>query len=210
MNPVILSMVSIDFFVNSALGTISPFFAIFITGQIAGGSATVAGFASATYWVVKSLFQLPIARWLDKTDGERDEFWAFFGGYLTTALVPIVYFFSREPWHIYFAQGLFGFAMAWAVPAWYSIFTRHIDKFRIGLEWSLYSVISIGISASLASALGGLIIDRFGFRSIFLMASVLIFTSTFFIFGIKKYIYRKRRPLLKLIPEHKTSSGKMH
>ena len=46
--------------------------------RIEGGSATVAGFAAAIYWIVKSIFQLPISRWLDKTDGENDEFWALF------------------------------------------------------------------------------------------------------------------------------------
>jgi len=202
-NRVILTMVIIEFFMNGAFGTISPFFAIFIVEGIEGGSASVAGFAAAIYWLVKSIFQLPIARWLDKTDGEVDDLWALFWGYLGTALTPLVYFFSTQPLHIYFAQALLGFSMAWAVPAWYSIFTRHLDKFRISFEWSLYSVFSVGVSASLAAAIGGLLIEQFGFKVIFLIAFVIILISAFSLLTMKRWVFKKPESLKKVVPEKK-------
>jgi len=202
-NRVILTMVFVEFFMNGAFGTISPFFAIFIVEGIKGGSASVAGFAAAIYWIVKSIFQLPIARWLDKTDGEMDDFWALFWGYLLSAMTPVVYFFSTQPSHIYLAQALLGFSMAWAMPAWYSIFTRHLDKFRISFEWSLYSVFSVGIAAALAAAGGGVLIDQFGFRIIFLIASIIIIFSAFSLLTMKKYISKKPESLEKVVPEKK-------
>ena len=199
-NRVILTMVVVDFFVNGAFGIITPFFAIFITGQIKNGSASVAGFAAALYWITKSIFQLPISRFLDKTDGERDEFWTFFIGYMSAALIPIIYFFSYLPWHIYLAQIIYGFVMAWVVPAWYSIFTRHIDKFRIGFEWSLQSVFSVGIATSFAAAIGGILIDRFGFRPLFLVAASIALISSLGILTIRKRIFPGDH-LLKVWPE---------
>ncbi len=80
INPVVRLIVIVDFFINSAFGSFGPIFAIFITNQVAGGSIRVAGFAAAVYWITKSILQLPIARFLDKTDGERDDFWALFLG----------------------------------------------------------------------------------------------------------------------------------
>jgi MFS family permease len=201
-NRVILTMVTIDFFINGAFGIISPFFAIFITRQIEGGTATVAGFAASLYWITKSIIQLPVSRFLDKTTGERDEFKAFFFGYLFMAFIPIIYFFARLPWHIYLAQILFGIIMAWVVPAWYSIFTRHIDKFRISFEWSLYSVFSVGLATSAAAAIGGVLIDQFGFRPLFLAASFITFFSALGILSIKKYISPKDH-LIKILPERK-------
>lgn len=196
-------MVVADFFLNGGFATISPFFAIFIIQNIAGGSAAVAGFAAAIYWTVKSLAQLPISRWLDRTDGETDEFWALFTGYVLAAGVPIIYFFSSQPWHIYLAQGILGFLFAWAVPAWYSIFTRHLDKFRIGFEWSLQSVIAVGASTALASAGAGLLVDKFGFRIVFLIASIMIVISALLLLSIRKNIFPKREGLEKIIPERR-------
>lgn len=201
-NRVILTMVVVDFFVNSAFGIITPFFAIFISQQIIGGGAAVAGFAASLYWLTKSVIQLPVSRFLDKTTGEKDEFSAFFYGYLAMAFIPVIYFFAYLPWHIYFAQILFGIIMAWVVPAWYSLFTRHIDQFRISFEWSLYSVFSVGVATSLAAAVGGVLIEQYGFRPLFLVAAFIIFLSALNILSIKKYIYPKDH-LEKIMPEQK-------
>ncbi|KKU93780.1 MAG: hypothetical protein UY24_C0018G0006 [Parcubacteria group bacterium GW2011_GWA1_48_11b] len=182
INKVVKVFVIADFFYNSAFSSFAPIFAIFITGQIAGGSASVAGFATAIYWAVKSICQLPIARFLDRTDGEHDDFWAMFVGYFLSGLVPIAYIFVREPWHLYAIQGVYGFIMAWVVPAWYSIFTRHVDKWRISFEWSLESVFSVGLATAGAAALGGFMVDRLGFQTLFLAAGVLaMLTSLLFL-----------------------------
>ncbi|MEK9194355.1 MAG: MFS transporter [Patescibacteria group bacterium] len=200
VNKVIYILVGTDFFYNSAFGAFAPIFAIFITGQIAGGSAKVAGFATASYWVVKSVFQLFIARFLDRTDGEWDEFWAVFLGYFFSGFVPLGYLFATEPWHLYALQGFLGFTMAWAIPAWYSIFTRHVDRWRIGFEWSLQSVFAVGISAAGSAALGGFLADRFGFRILFLASGILAIASSFLILTLRKHLLpRDNRE--KVLPE---------
>ncbi|MDP3901477.1 MAG: MFS transporter [bacterium] len=187
-NRIVRVFVMVDFFFNSALGLFAPVFAIFILENIQGGSARVVGFAAAIYWIVKSIFQLPIARFLDKTDGESDDFWVLSIGYFLTSFVPLLYILVKEPWHLYVIQGFFGFCMAWAVPAWYGIFTRHLDNGRISFEWSLESVISVGLATSIATATGGYIADVFGFTTLFTIASALSFVATFSLLLIRKDI----------------------
>lgn len=191
INPVVKTLVIVDFFYNSAFSSFAPVFAIFITSQIAGGSASVAGFATAAYWIVKSIFQLPVARFLDKTDGEKDDFWAMFFGYFLSSFMPIAYIFAHEPWHLYLIQGVYGFIMAWTVPAWYSIFTRHVDKWRISFEWSLESVFSVGLATAAAAALGGYLVDKFGFNVVFLFAGLISLTISLFLLNIKKHLSPK-------------------
>lgn len=193
VNRVVKVIVVADFFYNSAFASFGPVFAIFITSQIAGGSAKVAGFATAIYWIVKSICQLPIARFLDKTDGERDDFLALFLGYFLSSLVPLAYIFATEPKHLYIIQGFYGFIMAWTVPAWYSIFTRHVDKWRISFEWSLDSVFSVGIAASISAALGGYIADRFGFAILMVLASTLSVFSSFLLLGLVNHLSPRRK-----------------
>lgn len=192
INKVVRIFVVTDFFYNAAFASFAPVFAIFITGQIAGGSARVAGFSASIYWIVKSIFQLPIARFLDKTDGEKDDFWAMFLGYFFSGLVPIGYAFAKEPWHLYALQAFLGLTMAWAVPAWYSIFTRHVDKWRISFEWSLESVLAVGLATSGATALGGYLVERIGFQTLFLSAGVLVMLASLLLLGLRKNLLPKR------------------
>ena len=180
INKVVRLLVIADFFFNFAFASFSPVLAIFITNQIAGGSAKVVGFATAFYWLTKSLIQLPIAKFLDKTDGERDDFWAMVFGYFLSGFAPLGYLFATQPWHLYAINAFFGFCMAWAVPAWYGIFTRHVDKWRVSYEWSLDSVFAVGLSAAAATALGGYIADRFGFNILFMGAAGFAFDTTAF------------------------------
>lgn len=201
INRTVKTIVIADFFYNSAFASFAPVFAIFLTHQIVGGSAKVAGFAASIYWVVKSVFQLPIARFLDKTDGERDDFWALFLGYFLSSLVPLAYIFVTKPSHLYIVQGFYGFIMAWAVPAWYSIFTRHVDKWRISFEWSLDSVFSVGLAASVATALGGYIADRYGFTVLFMASSMISIFSSLLLLGLINHLAPKKHVQNKILPE---------
>ena len=200
INKVIRTLVVADFFYNSAFASFGPVFAIFITQQIAGGSAKVAGFSTAVYWIVKSICQLPIARFLDKTDGERDDFWAMFLGYFLSGLVPISYIYVSEPRQLYLVQAFYGLVMAWAVPAWYSIFTRHVDKWRISFEWSLESVFSVGVAAAGAAALGGYIADTFGFKVLFAVSGALSIFASLMLLTLKGQL-RIKKPEEKVLPE---------
>lgn len=200
INKVIKLIVVVDFFYNAAFSSFAPVFAIFITGQIAGGSASVAGFAASVYWIVKSIVQLPIARFLDKTDGERDDFWAMFIGYFLSGLVPIGYIFATEPWHVYLLQAFLGLVMAFVVPAWYAIFTRHVDKWRISFEWSLESVFAVGLATAGATALGGYIVDHYGFKLLFLAAGLLAMSVSFLLLGVRQHLFPKNHQE-KIMPE---------
>jgi MFS family permease len=203
INRVVKYMVITDFFVNSAFGSFAPVFAIFITSQIAGGSAKVAGFAASIYWIVKSVIQLPLAQFFDRTDGDTDEFWAVFISYLAASLVPFSYLFITKPWQLYVAQAFLGVCMAFAAPAWYGLFTRHVDRWRISFEWSLESVFAIGLATALATAVGGYIADRFGFSFLFAGAGIIAFFSAFLLFPIRRELFKhpKRTPLERVMPE---------
>lgn len=200
INKVIKIIVIADFFYNSAFASFAPIFAIFVTNHIKGGTAGVAGLAVSAFWVTKSIFQLPIARLLDRTDGERDEYWSVVLGYFFTGLIPIAYLYVTEPWHLYVVNAVYGFIMAWTVPAWYSIFTRHVDKWRISFEWSLESVFAVGLATAGASALGGYVVDHYGFNTLFIAAGAISIMSSFIMMGMKNHLLQ-REEVPRVFPE---------
>ncbi len=137
INKVVRALIKTDLIFLSAFGLIAPIFAVFIIEQINGGNVRVVGFAAAIYWILKSILQVPIGKFLDKRRGEKDDFYCLVVGYLLAALVPFGYIFSYSPWHIYGLQAVYAIGMAMGIPAWAAIFTRHIDKGKEAFEWSL-------------------------------------------------------------------------
>lgn len=164
-------LITSDFLINAGMSVFAPVFAVFVTKQIVDGSVEVVGFAAATAQLVKATLQIPVARWLDRNHGEYDDFYSMVAGSSIIALTPFMYLFASQAWHLYVIQAWFGIGAALAVPPWYAIFTRHIDRMRENVEWSLESV-AIGISGAGAAALSGIIVSHFGFRWAFFLGGI--------------------------------------
>lgn len=172
INHVIRTLVLSDFFINSGFSVFGPVFAIFITKQIAGGSLEVIGFATAIFQIFKSALQIPIARYLDKNHGEYDDFYSMIFGTMLIVLVPFAYLFATTANHIYLIQAVYGIGAAFTIPPWYAIFSRHLDKMRENVEWSMDSI-AIGIGAATSAAIGGILAQKFGFQFVFIIGGVL-------------------------------------
>mgnify|MGYP001587283234 CR=1 FL=1 len=75
INRVIKRLVISDFVFNFAFGLLGPIFAIFILDNVPGSSLKVIGLATSFYWISRSLSTVPLSRFMDKTDAERDEYY---------------------------------------------------------------------------------------------------------------------------------------
>ena len=187
LNKVVKVMVFSDFFLNAGWGLISPILAIFIIQSINGGNAMVAGIAVGIYWIAKSILQIPIANYLDKHSGEKDDYLALIIGTVISALSPIIFIFASEPWHMYVGQLVHAVGMAMAIPSWSGIFTRHIVKHREALSWSLDSS-SIGIGAGLAGIAGGILVNYVGFTPLFIVLIIFNLIAAFLLLLMMKDI----------------------
>lgn len=172
INKVVKIMIYSDLFMNSGWGLIGPILAVFIVENVPGGNLRVAGIAVGIYLVLKSVLQIPIANFLDKNHGEKDDYLALFLGTFLTAISPIIFLFSTEAWHIYAGQIIHALGMAMAIPSWYAIFGRHIPKNREAICWGLDSS-AMGLGAGLAGIIGGIIASKFGFFPLFVSVAVL-------------------------------------
>ncbi|MBI2637423.1 MAG: hypothetical protein HYW88_00850, partial [Candidatus Sungbacteria bacterium] len=79
LNQVILIIIFTDFMITTAAGLVIPVMALFVVG-IPGATISTVGFAISLYWIVKSILQIPIARWLDRNYGEIDDYYAMLIG----------------------------------------------------------------------------------------------------------------------------------
>ncbi len=177
VNRVIRHLVVSDFVLNFAFGLLSPIFAVFVLKNIQGGELRVIGLATAFYWIARTATTVPLSRFMDRTNGERDEFYFIIGGTFIMSSVPLFYLFASLPWHIYLIQFVLGLANSMAIPAWRILFTDHIDRGRTGFEWSLEDI-AIGVSVAISAYLGSLLADKFGFRVVFILLAILGYFAT--------------------------------
>lgn len=194
INKVIKTLVASDLFLNLGWGLLSPIFAIFILEKISNNgaiqAAEIAGLAALFYWIPKSFFEIPVALFLDKTHGEKDDFWFMFVGMLIISAVPIGYIFASMPWHIYICQAVYAAGMSMVLPSWLAIFTRHIDKGKEAFEWSLETT-AIGTGAGIAGGLSGVVMGAFGFETLFMLVSGFTFFSTIMLLLIRTNIFSR-------------------
>ncbi len=192
VNRVIKVLVYSDFILNYGWGFLSPIFSLFIAQEITNGNLEkaleVAGLSAFFYWIPKSILQIPIARYLDKNHGEKDDFTLMLIGTFMTGIVPIMYLLSTAPWHIYLAQIVHSIAMALVIPAWTAIFTRHIDKGKEALEWSLWSTF-VGVGAGIAAAMGGVATAFLGFKLILAFVGLFTFLAAILLIFIRKQLF---------------------
>jgi len=186
-NKVIKFLILSDLAFWSGWGLLTPVFAIFIVNRIRGGSALVVGLASAVFWIVRSLFRIPIGVFLDTCPTEKDDYFSLVAGLFITSLVPFGYLFARIPLHIYSLQALQGMGLAMSMSGWVAIFTRHVDEGKESTEWGLHAT-SFGIGTAIAGAVGGWAVDAFGFEPVFIAVGALSLLGTFLLLGLRHEI----------------------
>ena len=185
-------MIMADLIMYSGWGLINPILAVFIVNSIKGGDLRVAGTAIGIYWLVKSIVQIPLAHYLDKNHGEKDDYYALLIGTFVISVVPLGFIFASLPSHMYFLQIINALGMAMVVPSWAGIFTRHIEIKREAFCWGTESS-AVSLGSGIGGIIGGIVASVLGFIPLFIMVSVIGLISTSLLLTIKKSILPKER-----------------
>lgn len=202
VNRVIKYFVISDLFFWGGWGLINPIFALFIVGRISGGSAMTVGIATALYWIVKALAQIPIALYLDRRD--RDHFdlhfliiGLMFAGFVAM-LFPLIYSANM----LYALMVLQGLAYGIYTPSWSAVFSRHLDKSHYAFDWSLDST-TVGLSSGIAALIGGVIAGIFGFDAVFVLTGFFSFASGLLLLAVPDLVMpRDTVQLPPILPDH--------
>ena len=186
INPIIRFLIISDVVLAGAAGLLGPIFALFIEDFIQGGNAAVAGVAAGVYLFTKSILQIPIANFIDKIRGEKDDFWLMFIFTILIAFIPLFYLVISTPFQLYIVQFALGFFTAFTFPSYMAIFTRHIDKKKEGTEWGIYFTFTDLIGAALA-IVGGYVATTQGFPTLIVAVVVVSFVGAMLLWPIKPY-----------------------
>lgn len=189
INWVVKMLILADFVIWSSGQLFAPIFAIFIEDNLADNAIQIAGTSVAIYFIVRSIFEIPVGIFVDRTNSEKDDLITAVIGTIVIAAVYFFYTMISQVWHLYILQVGLGIGAAVAFPGWYSIFTRHIDKTKEAFEWSLYDV-TVGVGMAAAAAVGSIIANQFGFEILFYIASVMTLLGAITLLTLKGKIFR--------------------
>ena len=179
------------FTISTAEGLYGPLLGLFVKDAIPGATFKTLGFAVAYYAVTKSIIQIPLAHYLDKTIGERRGFFVMMLGAAIGATQTFGFLFIKTPLHFYLLSVLSGVGAACLMASYYGIFSRHVDKHSQGLEWSLFSVGGLTVSAALGAAVGGVLTDTFGFYKTFLTAGICELSALIILLAVYPFLNTK-------------------
>jgi len=190
VNRVVRYFIFSDLFFVGGWGLINPIFAIFIVDEVSGATVATVGFAAAVYWILKAAFQIPIGFFLDKNEGEKDDFYTLVTGLVVASVTAFLFITIDKVWELLVLQAFHALGFALYTPAWNAIFTRHLDKNHYALDWSLDSTIA-AFAAGFSGAIGGWIAATYGFHYIFIGASALTMIAAIIIFVLPDIVLPK-------------------
>src|SRR3989344_2462041 len=79
-------------------GIVQPIFAVFVIENIVGATVVTVGTLSLIFWMVKSVLQIPLTRYLDKVPGEKDNFYALISGLFLASISAFLFVLAKEVW----------------------------------------------------------------------------------------------------------------
>ncbi len=181
INKVVQKLIWADLILISGWSLIDPVFSIFIIDRIQGATIVTVGFAAAIYWFAKSVAQMPVAYVLDRIKGEKDDYLIFILGLSLSSLAAFSLALSTQIWQLYLMKLIQALAFSLYIPAWYSLFSHHLDKEHQSFEFSLDSTVT-GITAGVMGLLSGVLVEWFGFSVLFFVAAVLSLLAAIVVF----------------------------
>jgi MFS family permease len=172
-----------------------------VVEQIEGATLITVGLTASVYWLVKSAVQLPVAIYLDKKEGERDDYHALIFSLILAGFSSIAFVLVKTVTALFVVVFMKAVAFGFYTPSWTAIFSRHLDKKRYAFDWALDNA-TIGIGSGIAGLLGGVLAKFFGFSAVFILVGILAFLSVMVLLSLPNIIFPKPLSKKPLIRDH--------
>lgn len=170
INPVVKAFIVSESLVWSAWNFISPIAAIFVINNVSGGSIQSAAFGYSLYLISRVVFELLAGRFLIGASDKKKFTFTVVGLFILT-ISYLGFAFTSILIMLYMFYLLLGLGIGIATPAKNSLFSVHLDKNKEATEWSLNDA-AILLSDAIAIIMGGFIASNFGFKPLFIIASI--------------------------------------
>ena len=156
---------------------LGPIYALFVENL--GGDLLDASLTGGFFALAAGITTLIAGKFADKN--KRDEL-IVASGYAVMGLGFLLYIFVNSIWFLFGVQILIGFAEAFYSPAFDALFSKHVTKKKAGREWGAWESMNY-FSIAIGAIVGGLVVNAFGFKSVFyIMGTISLISAIFLLF----------------------------
>lgn len=159
---------------------LAPIYALFV--QKVGGDLLDASFAGGTFAFVAGTTVLVSGMY---SDALRKKKLVVVLGYLVMGVGFLLYIWVSSIWFLLAVQVLIGFGEAIYNPAFDALYSQHLEPGKTSTEWGAWEATNY-FATAVGAVAGGLIVTKFGFTPLFLIMSVLCFSSAAYIHFLPK------------------------
>jgi len=170
MNPIVVAFIFSEAFFWSAWNFISPIISVFVVATLPDGNVRTAAFGFTLYLLVRVISELVVSNYMVFLSDKKRMVTDVCGMILLTMSYLIIAFIPNLiTFYIFFI--IAGMSFAISSPAKLSMFSLNMGRAQASRTWGMYHAI-IYTGMGIATALGGVIADSFGFKTLFIIASI--------------------------------------
>ncbi len=188
INPLVRILIVSDMLMVGAMGMFAPLYALFVEESVIDANELVVGMSITIYLLSRSILQIPIATFLDKVKGERDDYFFLATFSVLVGVLYLGFLFVDQVWQLFLMQFLLGLCVAITYPSYMAIFTRHVDKHMEGTEWGVYQTF-VDLSTAALATIGGYVATIVGFDALIIMVSILCISGALLLLPLKSLVY---------------------
>lgn len=170
MNPIVVAFIFSEAFFWSAWNFISPIMSVFVVSTLPDGNVRTAAFGFTLYLLVRVISELVVTNYV-KFPSDRKRMVTDVTGMaiLTCSYLMIAFFPSLITFYVFFIVA--GMSFAISSPAKLSMFSLNLGRAQATRTWGIYHAVTF-TGMGLATAIGGVIAEQFGFKTLFIIASI--------------------------------------
>lgn len=183
-NPALRALLLTNGLILVSGAMLGPIYALFVDEL--GGSLLDASIAGGLFALTAGFVSLISGRLSDRIRHSES---VIILGYSLIGFGFLLYLFVDSIKLLFLAQVVIGLGEAIYSPAFDKLFSAHLDKGLSGTEWGAWETMNY-FTYAFGALIGGLIVSRFGFQTIFVLMASLCYLSASYL-----YLLRPKRVL---------------
>lgn len=175
ISKVIWFLTASDIMVWGTASIAAPLVAVYLTTKFGDATVQYIGVATAIYFLVRGLSQIPLGIITDRIKSDIDEITLLVVGSVIMGTPYLFLPLVSEPWHYFLIQAFIGLGASLNLNNWRKLFAKNLNKNKEGQTYGFYETI-MSLSTALFGFVGGYIsnINKVVFEAVIMSFGIMI------------------------------------
>ena len=181
-NKALRILLSTNAMILLAAAMLGPIYALFV--EKIGGDLMDASIAGALFACAAGITTFVSGKYSDKI---KENELVVVLGYAIMGFGFLSYTYVDSIWALFLVQIIIGLGEAVYSPAFDSVYSKHLNKQKAGSQWGAWESMNY-FTTAIGAIIGGLLVTQFGFNIMFIIMSLLCFSSAIYIYRLPRKV----------------------